>query len=72
MKKLFCLMVILLTGCATTSAVPDTTFFRDQLKKHTLIVYKEGKTNFYDFTIDDFELLDYEPVKPQLKFELGI
>lgn len=48
MKKLFCLMVILLTGCATTSAVPDTTFFRDQLKKHTLIVYKEGKTSFYD------------------------
>ena len=25
-----------------------------------------------DFTIDDFELIDYEPVKPQLKFELGI
>ena len=32
----------------------------------------KGKTNFYDFTLDDFELIDYEPVKPQLKFDLGI
>lgn len=31
----------------------------------------EGKS-FYEITIDDFELIDYEPVKPQLKFELGI
>ena len=23
-------------------------------------------------TIDDFELINYEPIKPQLKFELGI
>ena len=30
------------------------------------------KTNFYWFTIDDFEMKDYEPMKPQLKFELGI
>ena len=30
------------------------------------------KTNFYDFTIDDFEMIGYEPVKPQLKLELGI
>lgn len=30
------------------------------------------KTNFYDFTIDDFKMLNYEPIKPQLKFELGI
>lgn len=28
--------------------------------------------NFYDFTIDDFELIGYEPIKPQLKLELGI
>lgn len=41
----------------------------DKLPKLTL---KEGKDNFYDFTVDDFELIDYEPVKPQLKFELGI
>ena len=32
----------------------------------------ENKTNFYDFTINDFELIDYEPVKPNLKFDLGV
>lgn len=36
-----------------------------------LILNAEGKS-FYDITIDDFELINYEPVKPQLKFELGI
>lgn len=29
-------------------------------------------TNFYDITEDHFKLIGYEPVKPQLKFELGI
>ncbi len=29
-------------------------------------------TNFYDITIDDFEILNYNPIKPQLKFELAI
>ena len=30
------------------------------------------KTNFYDMTIDDFTMNGYEPIKPQLKLELGI
>lgn len=30
------------------------------------------KTNFYDFTISDFSIEGYEPIKPQLTFELGI
>ena len=30
------------------------------------------KDNFYEFTIEDFEMLNYEPMKPQLKLELGI
>lgn len=30
------------------------------------------KTNFYDFTIEDFTMVNYEPIKPQLKLELGI
>jgi hypothetical protein len=30
------------------------------------------KTNFYDMTIEDFELIGYHPTKPQLKLELGI
>lgn len=36
-----------------------------------LILNAEGK-GFYDITVDDFELVDYHPVKPQLKFELGV
>ena len=43
----------------------------DAYKEPKLILNPE-KTNFYDFTIDDFALVDYEPVKPQLKFPLGI
>lgn len=30
------------------------------------------KTNFYDMTIEDFELTGYHPTKPQLKLELGV
>ena len=29
-------------------------------------------TNFFDIKTEDFELLDYDPVKPQLKFDLAI
>ena len=36
------------------------------------LVLNPNKTNFYDFTIDDFTLENYEPIKPQIKFELGI
>lgn len=36
-----------------------------------LILKAEGKS-FYDITIDDFEMIDYEPTQPQMKFELGI
>lgn len=49
----------LLNRQSDTSKVPAM-----KLNKH--------KTSFYDFTIDDFELIDYEPVKPNLKFELGV
>lgn len=31
-----------------------------------------AKTNFYDFTIDDFTLENYNPVKPQLSIPLGV
>ena len=30
------------------------------------------KKDFYEFTIDDFTMLDYAPIQPQLKLELGI
>jgi thymidylate synthase len=30
------------------------------------------KKNFFDMTIEDFTMVDYNPIKPQLKLELGI
>ena len=36
------------------------------------LIINDNKTNFYDFTIDDFFMVNYNPVKPQLKLELGI
>lgn len=36
------------------------------------LVMNPEKTNFYDFTIDDFTMENYEPIKPNLKFPLGI
>lgn len=41
-------------------------------KKNPQLVLNEEKTNFYDFTIEDFTMVNYEPIKPQLKLELGI
>ena len=40
--------------------------------KQPIIVLNSEKTNFYDLTIDDFQICNYEPIKPQLKLELGI
>ena len=36
------------------------------------LILNPEKSNFYDFTIDDFTLENYNPIKPQLKLELGI
>lgn len=40
-------------------------------KQPKLILNAEGKS-FYEIEESDFELIDYEPVKPQLKFDLAI
>lgn len=37
-----------------------------------MLVLNPDKYDFYEFTIDDFEMVNYEPIKPQLKLELGI
>lgn len=37
-----------------------------------LVIKCEAPKNFYDLTIDDFEMSNYNPIKPQLKLELGI
>lgn len=36
------------------------------------LILNPAKTNFYDITIDDFEMINYDPIKPQLTLELGI
>lgn len=37
-----------------------------------LLVLNPEKQNFYDFSIEDFSMENYTPIKPQLKLELGI
>ena len=37
-----------------------------------ILILNSEKTNFYEMTIDDFTMVNYEPIKPQLKLELGI
>ena len=51
--------------------------FRDiQLKNKEvtkpILKLDTDKTNFYDFTVSDFTLENYNPIKPQLRFDLGI
>ena len=41
-------------------------------KVNPILILNPDKTNFYDITIDDFTMENYEPTKPQLKLELGI
>lgn len=38
----------------------------------TKMILNPDKDNFYDFTIDDFTLENYNPIKPNLHLELGI
>jgi thymidylate synthase len=37
-----------------------------------MLVLNENVKDFYEITIDDFAMIDYDPIKPQLKLELGI
>jgi thymidylate synthase len=41
-------------------------------KPYPNIILNPEKTDFYDITIDDFTIENYNPIKPQLKLELGI
>ena len=36
------------------------------------MILNPEKNNFYDFTIDDFQLVNYNPIKPQLNLEIAI
>ena len=37
-----------------------------------MLVLNPDKYDFYDITVDDFTMVNYEPIKPQIKLELGI
>lgn len=41
-------------------------------KGKPMLVLNTNATNFFEMTIDDFTMENYEPMKPQLKLELGI
>lgn len=45
-------------------------YFHDN--KTSYLKLNDEAKDFYTITIDDFEIVDYEPIKPQLKLELGI
>lgn len=45
---------------------------REVQSQPKLILNVPNGTNFYDIKASDFELVDYNPIKPQLKFELAI
>lgn len=41
-------------------------------QSRSFLYLKPTAKNFYDITIDDFKMCNYDPMKPQLKLELGI
>ena len=41
-------------------------------KQPKLILNADSNKSFYDIEVEDFELIDYEPVEPQLKFDMAI
>lgn len=50
----------------------EMTEYYDGWLENPTLTLNPLKKNFYDFTIDDFTMNDYNPIKPQLKLELGI
>ena len=40
--------------------------------KDPKLLLNTNETNFYNFTLEDFELIDFEAAGPQLKFEMAI
>ena len=50
----------------------DETLTINHMDTRPMLMLNPDKTNFYDFTIEDFFMVNYNPIKPQLKLELGI
>ena len=45
---------------------------KDDTQNPVLVLHKEDGCSLEDITVDDFEMVGYNPMEPQLKFELGI
>lgn len=58
------------------SAREQEEFYMESVLRETILhprlVLNPEKTNFYEMAIDDFTMENYNPIKPQLKLELGI
>lgn len=47
-------------------------FLTESENKTVQMILNPDKNNFYDFTIDDFQLINYNPIKPQLDLDIAI
>jgi thymidylate synthase len=43
-----------------------------RLNQNPVFALNTTNTDFYKFTVDDFTMVNYNPIKPQLRLELGI
>jgi thymidylate synthase len=50
----------------------DETLVLNHMDTRPMLLLNDEKTDFYDMTIEDFFMVNYNPMKPQLKLELGI
>lgn len=50
----------------------DETLVLNHMDTRPMLLLNDEKTDFYDMTIEDFFMVSYNPMKPQLKLELGI
>ena len=63
----------MLNRCAEKEKQKDfNLYFGYKNSESPILILNPDVTNFYEMTIDDFTMDNYEPVKPQLKLELGI
>lgn len=46
--------------------------YGEEIDNQPMLVLNPEKKNFYDISVDDFTMVGYEPIKPQLNLELGI
>ena len=50
----------------------DETLVENYKVSTPYLLINDNKTDFYEMTIEDFFMVNYNPIKPQLKLELGI